>query len=66
MAGSLNHIVNSDTGEFYPDRIENLGDAYEALEECFSLIIALTSGKKEVINAYLKLLGYPDIECDMK
>ena len=66
MAGSLNHIVNSDTGEFCFDSIENLGDAREALEECFYLIIALTCGKKEAINNQLDFLGYPSLDHDMK
>jgi hypothetical protein len=37
MAGSLKHIVAPD-GTFTMDTIENLGDAHEALEECFDLI----------------------------
>ncbi len=37
MAGSYKHIVGP-TGEFTMDTIENMGDAYEALEECFFLI----------------------------
>jgi len=38
MAGSWNHIVTK-TGKFGGTRlIENLGDAYEALEECYGMI----------------------------
>ena len=40
MAGSLNHIVAED-GSFSFDLIENLGDAYEALEECHQIIAFL-------------------------
>lgn len=42
MAGSLAHIVTDD-GAFTMEFIENLGDAHEALEECFDLIGVLTS-----------------------
>jgi hypothetical protein len=37
MAGSLNHIVGED-GRFTMSSIENLGDAHEALDECFQII----------------------------
>lgn len=40
MSGSLNHIVDED-GSFTMDTIENMGDAHEALEECFDLIAFL-------------------------
>jgi hypothetical protein len=40
MAGSFNHIVNS-AGRFYMDCIDNMGDAQEALEDCFAIIYAL-------------------------
>jgi len=40
MAGSLDHITN-ENGEFTMDLIENMGDAYEALEDCFEKIKAL-------------------------
>ena len=43
MAGSLDHIVGDD-GRFRMDLIENLGDAHEALEECFHIIRHLTGG----------------------
>lgn len=43
MAGSLSHIV-TDRGEFRMDLIENLGDAQEALEECFDIIAVLCGG----------------------
>jgi len=65
MAGSLNHIVDSGTGEFTMDLIENLGDAHEALVECFYLIKAMTGGKMEEVNQYCKDLKYPTIQHDM-
>ena len=65
MAGSLSHIVDDETGEFRMDLIENLGDAYEALEECFHLIRTMTGGKKKEVNEYCRALKYPTIEHDM-
>ena len=65
MAGSLSHIVDSDTGEFTMDTIENMGDAYEALEECFHLIRAMTGGKMDEVNSYCNSLHYPTITHDM-
>jgi hypothetical protein len=42
MAGSYNHVVNDDGGlrdnESFVDMIENLGDAYEAVEEMYGMI----------------------------
>jgi len=64
MAGSLNHIINND-GKFTMDTIENLGDAYEALEECYFIIYKLTGGNKEIIDRVLEELNYPTIKCDM-
>lgn len=44
MAGSYAHIVN-EQGQFVGTRfIENLGDAYEALEECYGMIWQLADG----------------------
>lgn len=37
MAGSYAHLIDDD-GSFRMDLIENLGDAHEALEECFFII----------------------------
>jgi hypothetical protein len=42
MAGSYSHLRDAQTGQFRFDLIENLGDAYEACEECFFLIAYLT------------------------
>ena len=62
MAGSLNHIVDSETGEFTMDSIDNLGDAYEALEECFHLIRVMTGGSMDEVNEYCRALNYPEIK----
>ena len=42
------------------DLIENLGDAHEALEECFHIIQVLAGKDCEVISAVCKNHGYPD------
>lgn len=49
MAGSLNHIIDND-GSFTMDLIENMGDAHEALEECFRIIVELSKGKRKLIS----------------
>ena len=64
MAGSLNHIVGED-GRFKMSTIENLGDASEALEECFHVIRVLTGGSREKVNEVLRGLHYPSIRADM-
>jgi len=56
MAGSLNHIVNDD-GTFTMDFIENLGDAHEALEECYQLIYILADGNTEKVSKACNLIG---------
>lgn len=66
MAGSLNHIIRED-GKFTMDLIENLGDAHEALEECFTIIHALSDGgAKHIINIVCDDNKYPTITRDMK
>ena len=50
MAGSLAHIVDSETGGFTMEYIENLGDAHEALWECFHIIYVLTDGDMKKVN----------------
>jgi len=59
MAGSLNHIIDSD-GTFKMDTIENLGDAYEALEECFAIIYHLAEGDSERIGRLCEELKFPN------
>lgn len=58
MAGSYNHLVNDD-GHFTFDLIENMGDAREALAQCFFLIHYLVGGGNQTlieaaINEYYK------------
>lgn len=65
MAGSLNHIV-SDTGHFHMDSIENLGDAYEALEECFALIYELSGGDMDKIKAACDKHHFPHPKAPLK
>jgi len=65
MAGSLNHIVDAETGEFRMDLIENLGDAQEALEECFHLIRIMSAGQMDTVNLFCDALKYPRIQHDM-
>jgi hypothetical protein len=64
MAGSLNHIVGDD-GRFSMDTIENMGDAHEALEECFDFIHALSGGNMGIINHIADQLNYPRIKRDL-
>jgi hypothetical protein len=64
MAGSLNHIV-SDDGHFEMDCIENLGDAHEALFECFEIIRVLSGGSKDKINAVCENLNFPCIKSNL-
>jgi hypothetical protein len=50
MAGSYYHITD-DEGKFIgTELIDNLGDAYEALEECYGMIMYLTGGDKDKIS----------------
>ena len=60
MAGSLAHIVDGD-GTFTMDLIENMGDAHEALEDCFLIIQALTQGEKKKINKMCQRIDSPQI-----
>ena len=50
MAGSYSHIVN-DAGRFVGVRLlDNLGDAWEALEECYGMIWLLANGDASVVE----------------
>jgi hypothetical protein len=51
MAGSFQHCIKKD-GSFDEtlDSIENLGDAYEALEEMYDMIVYLTEGDPAKIH----------------
>lgn len=59
MAGSLNHIINTD-GSFHMDLIENIGDAHEALEECFNIIRYMSYGDMAKVSMACNQLGYVD------
>lgn len=59
MAGSLNHIIGND-GTFMMAFIENLGDAHEALEECFHIIRVLADGDMNRVSAVCEELKFPD------
>lgn len=42
------------------DGIENLGDAHEALDECFTLILELSDGDMVKVSAACKKHRFPD------
>ncbi len=50
MAGSYRHITNSNNEFIGTDLIGDLGDAYEALEECYEMILFLTGGDKAKVH----------------
>ena len=64
MAGSFAHIVDVG-GKFRTDLIENLGDAFEALEECYEIIRVFSDGKKDMINDVCSWLNFPEIKSDL-
>lgn len=49
MAGSYRHCVSDDGNFLGTDLIDNLGDAYEALEEMYDMIQFLTDGDRHAI-----------------
>lgn len=49
MAGSYRHITNSENEFIGLDLIDNLCDAYGALEECYQIIRELSEGDKSKI-----------------
>jgi hypothetical protein len=59
MAGSFSHII-ADDGRFTMDLIENLGDAYEALEECFTIIYELSGGDHTKVADACRKYNFPD------
>jgi len=65
MAGSYRHITNSANEFMGIDLIDNLGDAYEALEECYQIIKELGGTKKKIYKAechiYKKKFGKKSI-----
>ena len=63
MAGSYRHITNSDGSFRGVELLDHLGDALEALEECYEMINYLTGGDRIKIyeawrNGYL-IKHYP-------
>jgi hypothetical protein len=65
MAGSFRHIVAED-GTFSMSSIDNLGDAHEALDECFKIIRHLTQGDREHLNNVLKSLRLSTVENELQ
>lgn len=68
MAGSLSHIIGKD-GRFTMDLIDHMGDAQEALEECYSIIIELSGESMGKVSETCWLLNYHDpysADSDMK
>jgi len=49
MAGSFNHLVGIDD-KFTADMLDNMGDAIEALEECWKIIFELADDDKQIIG----------------
>lgn len=49
MAGSYKHVVDSNNKFIGLDLIENLGDAYECIEEMYQVIQKLSGGDKQRI-----------------
>lgn len=54
MAGSYKHVTTKNgkliSNEKFPEMIENLGDAYEAVEEMYHMIQFLSRGDKNKIE----------------
>lgn len=61
MAGSYSHIVDKNNKFKGIELIGDLGDAYEALEECWHMIDILSGSDKDKIDQahyeYLKRVG---------
>lgn len=62
MAGSFRHVTDNDGAFRGIDLIDNLGDAHQALEECYEMIQYLTHGDQLAIyTAWLE--GYFKKHC---
>ena len=59
MAGSLAHLVDKD-GRFNMSLIENFGDAYEALEDCYMVIYHLAGGDTKRVSEACQKAGTVD------
>lgn len=65
MAGSYRHITNTDGTFRGTDLLENLGDASEAVEEMYAMIVWLTNGDKlKIHEAYVE--GYFKKHCPLE
>ena len=63
MAGSYRHITNKNNRFIGTSLLDNLGDAHEALEECYMMILHLTGGdKKKIFEAWRD--GYHQPACN--
>lgn len=58
MAGSLNHMVDK-KGRFSFELIENMGDAYQACEECFDIIAHLCDGDMKKLRKACEAANAP-------
>ncbi len=65
MSGSLAHIIGKD-GKFRMDLIENGGDAQEALEDCFEVIVHLAEGDMQRVSAACKAASVADPYCPQR
>lgn len=61
MAGSLAHLVEDD-GSFTMELIETMGNAHEALEECFDWIAVLLGGDLATMREISRTIGAPEPE----
>ena len=51
MAGSFRHIIDKKTLKFEGiDLLDDMGDAFEALEECYDMIIYLSKGSRRKLS----------------
>jgi hypothetical protein len=61
MAGSYKHIVNHNNEFIGVELLDHLGDAYEALEECYWMIKYLSGGDKtKIFEAQRAYVAAPD------
>lgn len=60
MAGSLNHMADK-SGHWSTANLENGGDKFEALSECWNVIVELSGGDRERVNEALRKLNYPEL-----
>ena len=63
MAGSYSHINKN--GEFTMDYIDNMGDAAEALEDCFVIIDAISAEARAYMPQDLYPWGLPKRMADL-